>query len=106
MSSEQVELFSEYRDRFVEGVRSHALQTAARGDPEGFDLAIWAIRRLALEEESFSADDVRGVAHIGSNATGAALAYLRREREIEVVGFTTSRIPSRHGAAIRLWRRA
>jgi hypothetical protein len=95
---------SPYRDQVAARAKSVGLSRAKQGDPEGFDLACSVIRSLAGMGSDFTADDVRRESPIKSNSVGAAFGHLRRAREIACVGYTTSEVPSRHGAVIRVWR--
>lgn len=84
--------------------RDAGLDGARRGDPDGFDLAVGVIRRLAWSGRTFSADTVRAETVIASNAIGAAFRHCHTQGLIEAVGYVTSRSPSRHGGVLRLWR--
>jgi hypothetical protein len=100
----QASFFEDYRTSLVVAVREQGERGARRGDPEGFDIAVWAIRRVALDGGEFTADDIHGVAYIGStNAVGAAFSYLRKG-EITCIGYRTSTRPARHGGIVRVWR--
>jgi hypothetical protein len=90
-----------YRDDQVQRGRETGLETARRGDPDGFALAFESIRELAALGSEFTADDV---INIGSNAKGSAFSYLRGLGVIESVGFTTSKSVTRHGSIVRIWR--
>jgi hypothetical protein len=94
----------EYAAGLASAAREAGLERARRGDPDGFDLAVGIIRRLAWSGETFTADTVRSEILIASNAVGTAFAHLRCKGVIESVGYTTSTATSRHGGTLRLWR--
>ena len=94
----------DYRASLRDRAKSTGLQSARVGDPQGFELALGVVRRLALSGCEFTADTVRVEVPIASNAVGAAFRHAAREGSIEQVGYVPSQAPSRHGAIIRLWR--
>jgi hypothetical protein len=95
----------EFRADLIATVTNHGQNAARRGDPEGFDVAVWAIRRVALNGGEFTADDIYHVAYIGStNAVGAAFSYLRKQGEITCIGYRRSTRLARHGGIVRVWR--
>jgi hypothetical protein len=57
----------------------------------------------------FTGDDVRSLASLQHgepehpNAWGAQISAAAKRGDIEAVGYTTSKQPSRHGAVVRLW---
>jgi hypothetical protein len=97
---EQLEL---YRFDLAAHAAASGMEAAAAGDPDGFDLALSIIRRLASTRIDFSADDVQREAPIGSNSIGAAFACARRAGIILAVGYRPSSRQTRHGNPIRIW---
>lgn len=82
------------------------LESARRGDPDGYSLAIDTIRRLIASGVEISADDVRRETIIGSSAVGAAFGHLSKCGEIVCTGYRVSASPSRKQGLQRTWRKA
>ena len=94
----------EFKRSLHDRARSTGLASARVGDPDGFELALEVLERLAGTGATFTADDVRSEVVVASNAVGAAFRHAARQGLIEQVGFVSSQAPSRHGAVIRSWR--
>lgn len=93
-----------YRRGITAAAKRAGTSAARRGDPDGFDLAVRTIRRLVGQGLEVDADAVRREVVIGSNAAGAAFAFLARRGEIRCVGYRVSTSPSRKGGVQRSWR--
>jgi hypothetical protein len=96
----------EYREGLTASARDRGLQLAERGDPQGFRIAIDAIRDRVAMGENVTSDDIRPAIVVASNAVGAAFSFLARRGEIVCVGYRPSRLASRKTGLVRVWRGA
>jgi hypothetical protein len=101
-TSEGQASLDDYRASLVTATLTHGYPGARRGDPDGFDCAVAAIREALTKDVNITADDV--VWPVRGNELGAAFSYLRKDGEIECCGYAVSRRPKAHGHLIRVWR--
>ncbi len=90
-----------YLNELAAAAASTGLRSAQMNDPDGCELAKNAIRDVAAFGWAFSADDLH--IPVRTNAIGAAFSALAKAGEIHQVGYTVSRVASRHGGLIRTW---
>lgn len=86
--------------------RRHALAAIAENDRQWTSIALNHIEQLAQGGE-FTAEDLRARVGAGPSPMGSLGAVFKlacRERLIVRVGYRPSKIPSRHGAPIAVWR--
>jgi hypothetical protein len=101
-NSEGQASLDDYRESLTTATLTNWYGSAQRGDPDGFDGAVAAIREALFANANITADDVSWP--VRGNELGAAFSYLRRAGEIECVGYAVSRRPKAHGHLIRVWR--
>jgi hypothetical protein len=83
--------------------RKQGERAARTGDPDAFDAAKEAIRRLAAASRLFTSDDLPF--EIRGPSVGAAFRVLSQEGEILHCGYEASKL-SRYGGVVSIWKGA
>lgn len=91
-----------------ERLKKEGQEKVAENNEQWMDRAIEGIRALAIEQDSFTIEDLRNSNMCRppnhANAWGAAFSSAAKQGLIRRVGYTRNSLPSAHARVVAVWK--